>query len=101
MKLFRYSTWTDSNGKLLSQLNYTLTVNGGTDKVSPLLGLQDVSKVQQIWNVTQTSQVSNGYTVFTLPTWIVQAGGMAPGSNTNFGGIFDVTAGSPVWAINP
>ena len=95
------STWTDSTGKLLTQLSYTLTVNDGTQRVSPTLGLKDPTKVQQIWNVTQTSQISNGYTVFTLPTWIIQAGGMAPGSNTTFGGIFDVTAGSPVWVINP
>ena len=94
------STW-NSDGKLLCQLNYTLTVNGGANKVTPTLGLQDVTRLQQVWNVTQTSQVSNGYTVFTLPTWIVQAGGMAPGANTSFGLIYDVTAGSPVWAINP
>lgn len=92
------STWTDSSGAILSQISYTLT-NTSSTLASCTLGLNQPSKISQIWNVTNSGTVKGAYTVFTLPSWITQAGGIAANSNTTFGGIFDITSGSPQWII--
>jgi len=54
-----HSTWTDSTGAILSQVNYTLTNNSSSLKTCSL-GLTQPANISQIWNVTQTSTVTNG-----------------------------------------
>lgn len=92
------STWQDGTGGLFSQIDYTLS-NTSSKTAMCTLGLLDPSAINQIWNVTRTSAVNSGYTVFTLPSWVTQAGGVAGGGSAGFGGIFNVTAGSPKWAV--
>ena len=92
------STWTDSTGAILSQVNYTLTNTSAITAICTL-GLVQPGKISQIWNVTNTGNTKGVYTVFALPSWITQAGGIAANSNTTFGGIFDITSGSPQWTI--
>ena len=92
------STWTDGTGALLSQINYTLTnISSSTALCS--LGLAQPANINQIWNVTNTGVVKSGYTVFALPSWVTQAGGIAAGGNTTFGGIFNISGGSPKWIV--
>lgn len=92
------SSWSDSTGAILSQIDYTL-INTSTTTALCTLGLAQPGSINQIWNVTNTGTVNSGYAVFTLPSWVTQSGGIAPGGSTSFGGIFNISGGSPQWIV--